>query len=106
LALLVDQFPGKPDDPSFTDGRLHSFRHFFVSKCAHDGVPEQTVMRWLGHRSSRIVQRYYHLHDEEAHRQMARVKSVGGPSCNGHQGVSGDVDENSGSRGRTDDGVA
>jgi hypothetical protein len=31
-------------------------------------------MRWLGHKESRMVEHYYHLHDEEARRQMSRVK--------------------------------
>ncbi len=31
-------------------------------------------MKWLGHRNSRIVHRYYHLHDEEPIRQMELVK--------------------------------
>jgi len=79
LTPLKDKFPGQPGFRSFTDGRLHSFRHFFCSKCAADGVPEQVVMRWLGHSTSRMVQHYYHLHDEESQRQMSKLTSVGGP---------------------------
>ncbi len=54
-------------------GGVHSFRHYFCSVSASSGVPEQMVMRWLGHSSSEMVQRYYHLHDEEAKRQMSRL---------------------------------
>jgi hypothetical protein len=31
-------------------------------------------MNWLGHRNSRTVHRYYHLHDEESIRPMQQVK--------------------------------
>jgi integrase len=78
LKPLAARFPGDPASPNFIDGRLHSCRHFFCSKCARDGVPEQTVMLWLGHRDSKMVRHYYHLNDDEAQRQMSKLKSVGG----------------------------
>ena len=73
---LSERFPTLPEESGFVDGRLHSFRHYFCSVCANSGVPEQVVMRWLGHRSSRMVRHYYHLHDDEAQRQMQRVTFV------------------------------
>jgi integrase len=42
--------------------------------CANLAVPQRVVMRWLGHEDSRMVEYYYHLHDEEARRQMGRIK--------------------------------
>jgi integrase len=75
---LWSKFPGEPDQPSFVDGRLHSCRHFLCRKCARDRVPEQTVMLWLGHRDSKMVRHYYHLHDDDAQPQMGKLKSVGG----------------------------
>jgi len=77
LAPLADQFPTPAGETGFADGRLHSFRHYFCSTCANTGVPEQVVMRWLGHRDSLMVRHYYHLHDDEAQRQMQRVNFVG-----------------------------
>jgi len=74
ITPLAAQFPAPEGEIGFADGRLHSFRHFFCSVCANTGVPEQVVMRWLGHQSSRMVRHYYHLHDEEAQRQMERVQ--------------------------------
>ncbi|WP_390881380.1 tyrosine-type recombinase/integrase [Thalassoroseus pseudoceratinae] len=59
--------------PRIDEGGVHSFRHYFCSVSASSGVPEQIVMRRLGHSSSEMVQRYYHLHDEEAKRQMSRL---------------------------------
>jgi len=79
LTPLKSKFPGQPGFRSFIEGRLHSFRHFFCSKCADEGVPELVVMRWLGHSTSRMVQHYYHLHDDESQRQMNKLTSVGGP---------------------------
>ena len=74
LKPLEDRFPVVPRQKGFKDGRLHSFRHFFCSTCANSGVPEQVVMAWLGHQDSRMVKHYYHLHDAEAQRQMAKIQ--------------------------------
>lgn len=74
LIPMKDQFPGVSDEKGFQDGRLHSFRHFFCSECSNSGVPENVVMRWLGHSDSKMVRHYYHLHDAEALRQMQSVK--------------------------------
>ena len=83
LKPLVQQFPTPAGETGFEDGRLHSFRHYFCSTCANTGVPEQVVMRWLGHQDSLMVRHYYHLHDDEAQRQMQRVNFVGGSAAKG-----------------------
>jgi integrase len=61
----------------FADGRLHGFRHAFVSNAANTGVPERIVMEWLGHKHSDMVRHYYTLHDEESRRQMDRLDPLG-----------------------------
>jgi integrase len=76
LTPLSARFPAVRGQASFADGRLHSFRHFFCSTCANKGVPVQVTMAWLGHRDSAMVQHYYHLHDDEAQRQMGRLRFV------------------------------
>lgn len=58
----------------FRELRPHGLRHFFCSLCANQGVPEQLVMRWLGHSASKMVRHYYHVHDHEAARQMQRLE--------------------------------
>jgi integrase len=78
LVPLAGEFPTVEGEIGFGNGRLHSFRHYFCSTCANTGVPEQVVMQWLGHRDSAMVRHYYHLHDDEAQRQMKRVNFVGG----------------------------
>ncbi len=77
LKPLANQFPTPGGEFGFKDGRLHSFRHFFCSLCANNNVPQQMVMRWLGHRDSKLVAHYYHLHDEEAQRQMQKIQLRG-----------------------------
>jgi integrase len=74
LKPLAACFPTPGGEVGFADGRLHSFRHYFCSLCANRGVPQRVVMRWLGHRESRMVEHYYHLHDDEARRQMGRIR--------------------------------
>ena len=74
LTPLAPRFPLQADERGFIDGRLHSFRYYFCSNCAHSGVKERVLMNWLGHRNSRMVHRDYHLHDVESIRQMQQVK--------------------------------
>ena len=40
-------------------------------------------MQWLGHRDSAMVRHYYHLHDDEAQRQMQRINFVGNSTTKG-----------------------
>ena len=80
---LEERFPTPEAEVGFATGRLHSFRHYFCSTCANNGVPEQIVMAWLGHRDSAMVKHYYHLHDEEAQRQMNRLNFLGKTGGNG-----------------------
>ena len=80
LTPLAEKFPATIGVDGFTDGRLHSFRHYFCSICAGSNVPEQVVKEWLGHADSRMVRHYFHLHDDEAQRQMRRVDFLGRPA--------------------------
>jgi len=79
LTPLSEKFPTGKGEIGFVDGRLHSFRHFFCSRCANEGIPEQVLMSWLGHRNSKMVRHYYHLHDQESRRQMSRLKPLKSP---------------------------
>lgn len=73
LVPLRERFPSPANEQGFADGRLHSFRHFFCSLCANCGVPERSVMQWLGHSDAAMVRRYYHLDHDEARRHMRQV---------------------------------
>lgn len=46
--------PGKNITP-------YSLRHTFASRCVQMGVPEFKIMKWMGHTSLRMLQRYAHL---------------------------------------------
>ena len=83
ITPLANRFSSAGDEIGFKDGRLHSFRHFFCSCCANEGVPQQMAMRWLGHKDSRMMQRYYHLHDAEARREMGSLSFAGRPDGKG-----------------------
>lgn len=84
LNPLSDRFPGNGGQ-SLVDGRLHSFRHYFVSRCAADNVSERMVMEWVGHADSAMVRHYYHMVDQEARRRMDALDLLGqrtdGPSA-------------------------
>ncbi|QDT63561.1 tyrosine-type recombinase/integrase [Calycomorphotria hydatis] len=77
LEPLAGEFPSEDGEPGFIDGRLHSFRHYFCSICANSGVPEQVLKSWMGHQSSRMIRRYYCLHDEESRRQINKINFEG-----------------------------
>lgn len=74
---LKKYFPSKDSEQGFKDGRIHSFRHYFCSMCSNNLVPERIVMKWLGHTNSDMINYYYHLHDEEAKRQMNSLNFLG-----------------------------
>ena len=74
---LQEQFPCEDGERGFATGRLHSLRHYFCSWCANAGVSESVLMEWLGHGSSAMVRRYYHLHDDEAQVQMQKLGKMG-----------------------------
>ena len=74
---LTAKFPSSDNERGFKDGRLHSFRHYFASTCALNGVAERVAMQWLGHQDSDMVRHYFHLHDGEARRQMERLEPIG-----------------------------
>jgi integrase len=77
IAPLKDKFPDPPGEEGFSRGRLHSIRHYFCSIAADEGVPEQMLMRWLGHKESRMVRHYYHLREKASQAHMTRLNLVG-----------------------------
>jgi integrase len=78
LTPLAKRFPTVNGEKGFIDGRLHSFRHYFASRCAQDSqVSEYETMNWLGHADSAMVRHYFHLHDEESQRRMSQMDLLG-----------------------------
>jgi integrase len=79
LPMLTEKFPANGDDPGIMAGRLHSFRHYFCSMSADNDVPEQMLMAWLGHRDSEMIRHYYHLRQDESHKQIAKIPFLSQP---------------------------
>ena len=71
---LSGRFPTVPGEIGFEHGRVHSFRHYFVSEAFRLGVPEPRIMEWVGHRDSRIVARYRHLRDDDGQHAMQELE--------------------------------
>lgn len=65
-----------PEGADFLRGRLHSFRHFFCSRAAEQGISELTIREWLGHSSSQMVARYYHQRTAAACREIRKLPSL------------------------------
>lgn len=74
---LTQQFPTASGEIGFEHGRVHSFRHYFVSEAFRLGVPEPRIMEWVGHRDSRIVARYRHLRDDDGQHAMQELDFLG-----------------------------
>lgn len=85
---LKSCFPTPPGEVGFGHGRIHSFRHFFVSECFRQGVREEQIMAWVGHRDSKVVRLYRHLRCDDSQAAMQKLQLVdvnvapGGPVPN------------------------
>lgn len=57
------------------DGCIHSFRKFFCSYCANNGVPILTLKAWIGHsKSTATLEEHYYLLDEmDSINQMEQI---------------------------------
>jgi integrase len=86
IAPLKDQFPSEEDENGFANGTVHSFRHFFCSMCAAHGVSETLLKGWLGHKSSKMVAHYFHLHNRLSHKAIADVEFFTEPAVDGAGG--------------------
>ena len=73
---LKAKFPTPEDEIGFEHGRLHSFRHFFVSQCFLDGEFEGEIREWVGHAESKMVEHYHHLGQSDAVRKMKQITFV------------------------------
>jgi site-specific recombinase XerD len=45
-----------------TTGKLHTFRHSFISHALMEGVAPAIVRSWVGHVSDEILEHYVHVH--------------------------------------------
>lgn len=82
LAPLKSKFPTPTGEIGFEHGRLHSFRHFFTSQAFLGGASEGEIREWVGHRDSKIVERYRHLRMTDAKLKMDRLVFLGSTANN------------------------
>ncbi len=94
IGPLKSQFPTPKGEVGFADGRLHSFRHYFVSQAFLQGATESEVKQWVGHRDSRVVEIYRHLSDEESRQKLERLNLLGE-----HRAADGPLHQQEGPRG-------
>jgi hypothetical protein len=66
-----------PGEIGFEHGRLHRYRHYFVSNAFRRRATEPWKMQSVGHKESRIVARYRRLRDDDGQREMARLDPLG-----------------------------
>jgi integrase len=77
ITPLMPKFPDTADGGGVSTARLHSFRHYFCSTAADGGIPEQIIMKWLGHKDSRMVRHYYHLREPVSQTKMIGLNLLG-----------------------------
>lgn len=73
---LAEMFPTPEGEIGFAHGRLHSFRHFFVSQAFLGGASEGEIREWVGHADSKMVEHYRHLGRKDAVRRMEQISFV------------------------------
>jgi len=73
---LAEKFPTPDGEIGFKHGRVHSFRHFFVSQAFLGGASEGEIREWVGHADSKMVEYYRHLGRKDALRRMEQISFV------------------------------
>jgi integrase len=53
-------------------GKLHTFRHTYISQALTRGVPEAVVRQWVGHVDPEILRLYTHVADEVSQAYVSR----------------------------------
>lgn len=66
-------------------GKLHSFRHGFISRCLTLGIEESVVRSWVGHVDPEIMRLYTHIRIPVSQERIQRLKRPSAPE-DGHAG--------------------
>lgn len=56
-------------------GKLHTFRHSFISHALIQGVPEAILREWVGHVDAEIMRHYTHIASDASRAAMQRLDS-------------------------------
>jgi len=57
------------------DGKLHTFRHAFISRCLTSGIEESVVRSWVGHVDSHVMKLYTHISSKISQERIKRLAS-------------------------------
>jgi integrase len=68
-------------------GKLHTFRHTFISHALLNGVPAAVVREWAGHVDEAVIRLYTHVHDDASQAAMRRL--AGADQGNHQEGKGG-----------------
>ena len=71
---VLPKVVGKVGNEDLMRLTAHGFRHYFVSRCANLGVPQLSVMNWLGHKTSRMTNYYYHANEAASIKHMRQLE--------------------------------
>ena len=71
---LLKQLRALQAEFDIKEGGLHTFRHYFVSRCAASGIDPYAVMSWVGHADLKMVLHYFHLDERHASEAMRRFR--------------------------------
>ena len=66
-----------------SEGKLHTFRHFFITRCADAGVPATMLIKWVGHSDLKTILHYYDTDHQAWQNAMSSVPFGGGASADG-----------------------
>lgn len=61
------------------EGKPHTFRHAFISRCLTKGIEEAVVRSWVGHVDAEIMRLYTHISSKVS---QDRIKLLGKPNSN------------------------
>jgi integrase len=57
-------------------GKLHTFRHYFISNALLKKTPEAMVRKWVGHVDAKILETYTHMSDPDSQAAMQRLSEA------------------------------
>jgi len=58
------------------EGKLHTFRHSFISHALLQNTPVSVVKEWVGHVDDAVIKLYTHVHDDASQAAMQRLSKA------------------------------
>jgi integrase len=63
-------------EPLGLAGKLHTFRHYFISNALLNQTPEAMVRKWVGHVDAKVMELYTHMSDPDSQAAMQRLSGA------------------------------